>query len=135
MEPIAYHDAGPGVALGEQPRHGFDALEGCFAATLGQDLGGRHALLDQVVLPHARLGETRIAPTAAGGDDDRRETSLLQGKGVVQSRLKNERGRAVVLRRAQNHNGVCGPGFVEGGLLPDGTVEGPLGQDHRQRQP
>jgi hypothetical protein len=90
------------------------------APRVRQDFGIRNAALDQIIPPHAGLGELPISAAAAGGDDQGRKPMLLEVEGMLEAGFKNRGRRAVILCRSKDYDRIGGPGFVSDGLLPDG---------------
>ena len=122
MEAVAHRDAASGVVLSKDSSHRPHTLKRGPAGGIGEDFAGRDALLDEVIPPHASLGEHWVSPPGSRGHHERREALLFEVKSMVEPGFEDGRRLAGILRRPENDDGAGGRGFVTAGLPADTAV-------------
>src|SRR3984885_15014395 len=132
-------------------RHSKDPIEVIFASNgsktgcrflcvralcLGNDLGLRHPMGQEVVMAYAAFGIVRIA-TASQGDHQGCKTFAIQGERVFKTSAEHRRGAAIVFRCAEDRDGVGGACLIVGGIevnLPIDPQKPSRDSDHSGRQ-
>jgi hypothetical protein len=123
MESVAHRDAGMRMPLIEDLSGGVYTLIRGSASSRAEDFFGRDSFLDKIIAPHTRFGVMPVAAASTGGDDERRKAALFQTESVIESRLVDRRGRAVVFRRPHHHDGGSRPGLIRNRLGTDGAIK------------
>ena len=78
---------------------------------------------EEEVAADSALGVGVGAGTAAEGDHQGRDVAVVEGDDVVEAGVEDGRGAAAVLGRAEDGDGVGGPGLVRPGHRRDLGVD------------
>ena len=89
------------------------------AGGFGQNGFRRDAVAAQIGAAHFAFGEGGVAAGAAGGQDARGPLLAVQKQRMIEAGFENRRGFSAILGRAQNHDDVGGPHFIDGRLAAD----------------
>jgi hypothetical protein len=120
---IAHQQATAHVIHVQDHGHALGGFVGVAALGFGDEVCVRNAARFQVVASHLAFAEMRIVARAAGGDDDRRQSSLKQAVGMVQAGPVDGRRMADVFGRTEDDNGIGGVLFVDSSLAHDLTAD------------
>ena len=98
-------------------------LLGVDGSRFSNDVGHGDAVGQEIVPADAAFGEAGVAIRAAAKrDDERCDPLAIELHGVVEPRVKDGRGPATVLRRAEDGDGIGGNGLIHRGDLVDSAV-------------